>query len=143
MKTRWFSRASFLLLVSLVLLLTACAGGGDKKGGQLASETPFIGGNTGLTIKFVPGAPPDEVTDNRNFPFGVSLQIENNGETEVQAGPENGYIKLLGINPVDFGVPLDHPAPEQLLKELRKLLKPIWRLKRNLRLLKNLLEFSR
>ena len=111
-----FTKIFSLLLVALLLLLTACGGDGDKKGGQLASETPFIGGNTGLTIKFVPGAPPDEVTDNRNFPFGVSLQIENNGETEVQAGPENGYIRLLGINPVDFGVPLDHPAPAQFLK---------------------------
>lgn len=86
-----------LTVIGMLIFMTACAddtGIGPK-------PTPFVGGDKGLAMSFVEGAPPDSVVDNGQFPFQVVLKIENKGEHDVAA--DDGYVQIVGINPVDFG----------------------------------------
>lgn len=104
------------LIILIVLMLSACNQSAPDAA-MVAKETPFIGGSNGLSIKFVPGAPPEEITDNAKFPFGVSVQVENLGEADIfEAGPNVSYIELQGMNPIDFGVGVDEAAPIRFLK---------------------------
>lgn len=107
------TRAPVLLaLFALSLILTGCTGQ-QKAGIPLA--TPFIGGTNGLLISFVREAPPDTITDDAKFPFGIALQLENAGEADVPFGA--GYAEIVGINPVDFGLPTQAYLTSPLLKE--------------------------
>jgi hypothetical protein len=86
----------FLVLASL-LLLPAC----KPKAPSVDTTTPFIGGANGLLASFIEGAPPEYVFDNGNYPFGISVKLENVGEDAVEV--TDAYVEIEGINPIDFG----------------------------------------
>lgn len=84
------------MIVCLLMLVVACGNSATPSG---ASRSPFLGGTSALQLEFERDAPPSEVTD-RNFPFKVVLNIENQGEHDIT---ENDIkIGLSGINQGDF-----------------------------------------
>ncbi len=109
------NRCSTILIFSFLLVgltfLTAC--GGEQ--GGIPTETPFLGGTNGLVVGFVREAPPAAITDDGKFPFGIALQMENVGEADVPFG--GGYAEIVGINPVDFGLPTQAYLRSPILKE--------------------------
>lgn len=89
-----------LVSLSLLMLLVSC--GQQKQTNVGPSATPFIGGTNALSASFIPGAPPDYIFDKGGYPFGISIHLENLGESDV--GPGDGYVEIVGINPKDFGL---------------------------------------
>jgi hypothetical protein len=61
----------------------------------------FIGGSQGLVMSFTEGAPPDAVYD-RDFPFDISLKLENVGEWSI-VNVVDTTVSIIGIDPTDFG----------------------------------------
>ncbi|HLC66747.1 MAG TPA: hypothetical protein VJK52_03860 [Candidatus Nanoarchaeia archaeon] len=91
----------FLLgILAMTFFLLSCGQTGEKGIGP--SATPFIGGTNALSASFTPGAPPDYIFDRGGFPFGISLNIQNLGEDDVNPG--DGYVEIIGVNPRDFGL---------------------------------------
>jgi len=88
---------SIVLLLTTMLVLAGCGSGNTDVG---PGATPFNGGSNGLSMAFVQGAPPDEITDNGNFPFSINLRIENLGEDDVETS--DGYIEITGIEATEF-----------------------------------------
>jgi len=94
------SKKLLIILVLAVLILTVgCNKGGDT---TISTSTPFIGGQNGLLMSLIPGAPPEYVFDNGNGQFGITLRLENVGETDIAAA--DGYVEIIGVNPSDLGV---------------------------------------
>lgn len=93
-----------IILTILALLLIVIATGCEQQSGNNVgpSSTPFIGGVEGLVMEFVQGNPPDYVFDNGNFPFYVSIRVDNLGEHDVVAN--EGYLEITGINAKDFNL---------------------------------------
>ena len=88
MSSRLFHLGFLVILLFSVVLLSGCGGGEDP---GIDATTPFIGGKNGLSASFITGS------------FGITLQLKNLGEAPVL--PERAYVEILGINPIDFGVP--------------------------------------
>ena len=87
----------FLVIISL-LILPAC----KKSGGPAVdTTTPFIGGANGLLASFIEGAPPEYIFDKGNYPFGISVKLENVGEDPIEVA--DAFVEIEGINPIDFG----------------------------------------
>ena len=87
------------LLICLILLVSACKKSGAASGG--APRTPFIGGTAGLTLNFLKGNPPPEVTDDESFAFNAILSLKNDGEFKVDK--QDVKVELVGFDPNDFG----------------------------------------
>ncbi|MBW3011990.1 hypothetical protein KY311_02310 [Candidatus Woesearchaeota archaeon] len=85
----------FVLVMALILL--GCQGGEEND----LSESPFVGGTTGLLLSFTEDAPPQDVYDGGDFPFDVEVKIVNDGETQISK--DDVIVELLGIDPVEFG----------------------------------------
>jgi hypothetical protein len=92
-----YSTSIILLLVLSLFALTACGPANTTNTGS-----PFIGGSKALDMTFVSGAPPKEIYDNKQGAFQVTVQVKNVGEADLSAS--DGYIKLEGIAPQEFGV---------------------------------------
>lgn len=108
---------TIVLIVLLGVLVSACSGDGKDKP---SPDNPYVGGDRGLVMGFVTGAPPPEVYDDNQFPFDIAVKISNEGETDVR--PEDGYMEIVGINPADFGTTqagLKKPLPAYM-KRSRK-----------------------
>ncbi|PIY60382.1 hypothetical protein COY95_02055, partial [Candidatus Woesearchaeota archaeon CG_4_10_14_0_8_um_filter_47_5] len=95
--------------IAAIIILTALAismalGGCNPDGNKTTSSyrTPFLGGTTGLTLAFQEGYPPEEVYDNGNFPFDVTIQIKNEGEHTILPGEYE--VTISGIDPAVFDV---------------------------------------
>lgn len=89
------------LLVMFVIglfFIAGCEGGGTSEGGGGA---PFLGGTTAVSIEFVEGSPPDEVTDGSTFDFDVLVSLRNDGEFDIDK--EDIKVSLFGIRAEDFG----------------------------------------
>jgi hypothetical protein len=109
----------YLAGISLILLvfLSGCGrGGGDTP--KTSPTTPFLEGSNGLTIDFLEGSPPEEVTDRGTFDFQTVVSLKNDGEFDLKR--DQVKVNLIGILPEDFGVsgddlknkrPEDDPAP--------------------------------
>lgn len=87
-----------IMMVGALLLLSGCAGGGTAT----TAYDPFIGGDTGLTMEYITGSPPDEVFDNGQYAFSVSVKLDNTGEADVEEGA--GFLEIKGISAEEFGV---------------------------------------
>lgn len=91
------------ILVLIVLSISACntktTGTDTTKTG--ASTNSFIGGTKGLDIKFMSGAPPDEVYD-KDYPFDINIRLENVGESTVDSG--RAIVTIMGISKGDFNI---------------------------------------
>ncbi|MBI4150349.1 hypothetical protein HY488_03020 [Candidatus Woesearchaeota archaeon] len=92
-----YNRLVIVLVLFAVFLLPAC----KPKGPTVEVTTPFIGGANGLLASFIEGAPPEYIFDNGNYPFGISVKLENVGEDAVEV--TDAYVEIQGINPIDFG----------------------------------------
>ncbi len=92
-------RFGLLVLISAIFLLViaGCGRGGDD---TISAASPFLGGSQGLEIKFLPGSPPDEIT-NTNFPFQAIVGIKNVGEYDITKYQVRA--DLSGVLASDFG----------------------------------------
>ena len=92
-------RRGLLALIGVISLffIVGCGGGGDEIS---LKDTPFIGGSKGLELKFLDGAPPDEITD-VSFPFQAVVSIKNVGEHDIAKNQVR--VDLSGILASDFG----------------------------------------
>lgn len=96
-------------LLALSLLVASCGPGNQ----QTSISDPFIGGDMGLQISFMQGAPPSEIFDGGQYPFSVNVLVENLGEADV--GPDSvlgatgdntfALVSLIGFNPAQFNFP--------------------------------------
>lgn len=93
-----FKKLLIILVISALLTVTGCQENGES---EVSLSEPFIGGQNGLLMSFIPGAPPEFIFDEGNLPFGISLKLENVGEDDIEV--TDGYVEIAGINPVDFG----------------------------------------
>ncbi|MDP7457270.1 MAG: hypothetical protein QGH47_00955, partial [Candidatus Woesearchaeota archaeon] len=84
------------LIVFSVISLFLIAGCGSEE----VSDSPFLEGSKGIEISFLQGNPPDEVTDNRNFPFQTIVSLVNQGEIDLKK--EQVEISLTGFLPENF-----------------------------------------
>jgi hypothetical protein len=95
---------SFLLGI-VILTLAGCVG-------KISTRTStqelggFLGGDEGLVIKVLEGAPPKVIQDKGLTPFTFLLTLENAGEARVGAGTDNPLViaRLLGIQQKNFGL---------------------------------------
>ena len=93
------AKRAFLIFVSvLMLFIVGCTSGQTVD----LSGNPFVGGSNGLIVEFITGSPPDEVFDNEQFPFTVSVKLENSGERDIEEG--EGFLRITGVNPAEFGI---------------------------------------
>jgi len=91
------------ILLGLVLLLAFSLIGADGCGqNNQPTGSPFIGGTTGLKIAFMSNLPPESVYDGGTSPFYINVQLNNEGEWEVKK--EDVIVRILGIDPSEFGV---------------------------------------
>src|SRR3989344_3940959 len=112
---RNMQRKFLLGILAMTFFLLSCGQTGEKGIGP--SATPFIGGTNALSASFTPGAPPDYIFDKGGFPFGVSINVQNLGEHDVNPG--DGYIEILGINPRDFGLASQADLRKQFVDTLQ------------------------
>ncbi len=93
---------SFMLIILFgifsLFFITGC-GKGDTD--AISAASPFLGGSQGIEIKFLDGAPPDEITDGNTFPFRIVLSIKNEGEFDLD-NANKVRVDLKGILPADF-----------------------------------------
>jgi len=90
-------KKSYGLLFSIVLILfiAGCTDAGRSTG-------KFIGGDRGLEITFLEQEPPNEVLDNGEDEFDITLRLRNVGEVDI---PEAKVIaSLKGISKEDFSL---------------------------------------
>jgi hypothetical protein len=80
---------TLLAILALSIFLTGC---GPT---QTVGKT-FLGGTEGLRISFLPGQPPDVITDSGTSTFGIGVKLENVGESSIKAG--DLYVQILGID---------------------------------------------
>ncbi|MBN1793120.1 hypothetical protein JW826_05545 [Candidatus Woesearchaeota archaeon] len=108
-----------LILVALILfscsLFTSCSSNNPEVGGGEIGG--FLGGDRGLAIQLIDGAPPSVIQDASLTPFSVVFAIENLGEAKIGPKTDNPLIiaRLMGINPKDFSLTLD--SATQRLKD--------------------------
>ncbi len=102
-----------LFVVAMVLLLVAC-----ETGEPTPTSSPFLGGTKGVDIKFVQGAPPQEVFDGGDFPFDVVVELRNIGEFFMPR--EDVSVELRGIQPQEFSLrqPAKSPSEDLLPRRL-------------------------
>lgn len=87
-----------LLMILLVFSAASC----QKKSTTKSGLGGFIGGTEGLKISFVQDQPPVSVLDAGNYPFSITLLLENNGEYEVK---ENEVLTTIeGISYSAFNI---------------------------------------
>ncbi len=99
-----------IAVLGLILFIAGCAGGDAPIS---TAGKPFIGGTDSIEFNFLEGAPPPEVYDSDQFPFEITLNVENKGEYDLA---ENEIkLSLLGFYPADFGV-----AATDLTKKLNE-----------------------
>ncbi len=93
-----YRRIILILILASLFILPACKG---KKTSAVDTTTPFIGGANGLRASFIEGAPPEYIFDKGNYPFGISVKLENLGEDPLEV--MDAFVEIEGINPIDFG----------------------------------------
>jgi hypothetical protein len=103
MKTKFLM--VFMVLVSF-LFFTSC--GGDS-GNVETNFKPYVGGDKGVTMAFIPGMPsdvPGAILDNGEAPFAIGLMLKNEGEFNINAESDNGFlqVELIGIQPNYFNI---------------------------------------
>ena len=86
-----------ILLLTIALVLIGCQG---EEAQKVDIEAPFIGGTQGIEFSF--SELREQVYDAGTDPFDITLQVENQGETDI--AKDNLKITLSGINPTEFGI---------------------------------------
>lgn len=84
------------LTILSILILSGCTNTDTN-----TKTTPYVGGTTGLVMSFITGAPPDDLFDKSQMSFGISVKLENKGESDVKSN--EAYVEIIGMNPSDYG----------------------------------------
>lgn len=103
--------AFYVILITL-LLITAI--GCTKQSATTTTGKAFIGGNKGLAMSFLTGAPPESVFDTDN-PFTISVKLDNVGEYDIAKA--DATVEITGIDPASFNTTaaaLKKDSPEDL-----------------------------
>ncbi|MBI2664673.1 hypothetical protein HYX10_05035 [Candidatus Woesearchaeota archaeon] len=92
-----------VILLAVVTIISACSPGE----GQTPSTFGFVGGNDGVTLKFLDNNPPAKAfdagpTQEDQFKFNAIVSVENVGEYTINPGGLK--LSLKGFFPEDFGV---------------------------------------
>ncbi|MGM5481045.1 MAG: hypothetical protein ACQESE_01400 [Nanobdellota archaeon] len=103
-----------LLFIVIAIALTACSNSGENT--SEGTIKPFIGGTRGVSMEFIPGAPPESVLDAGQTTFSIQTRLTNEGEQDIKMDGEVDYLEvsLEGIIPQQFGL----PAGEDLTRSL-------------------------
>jgi len=97
-------------LMALILVISGC------QQQDATSEGPFVGGNQGVTISFVDGAPVSEFARADSVP--IKVKLVNGGEYNI---PENSAeILLYGLAMNDYGLSSDYKTVPQFLRGIQK-----------------------
>jgi len=122
-------KISLIFILIVVVFLSGCELIGT---GETPSEKDFRTGSNGLTISFLPNAPPDEVYEEN--PFSVGILLKNEGACEVRNGivsfsVEERYVEISNYeNSVRFnldGKSFATPGGDQETKFLKAKTKTI------------------
>lgn len=120
---------SIILIISLfssmLFLLPACSC--SKKSELLPPSSQvggFVGGNVGLGVNVLSGAPPSVIQDAGLTPFSFVVALENAGEAKVGPGTDNPFIlvRLAGIKYENFGLTMDSASisPDFMLEPAKR-----------------------
>lgn len=84
------------------LTITGCQENGPA---EVDLSKAYIGGTVGIETYLIEGMPPNMIYDAGNFPFGIGVTVENQGEADIGPGTDNPFVmvRLEGINPDQFG----------------------------------------
>ncbi len=93
-----------ILIMALVTVSVFLAGCGDEEPG-FGKDKTFLGGTKGLEIEFMNGEPPEEVYDGGDFPFSITLKINNKGEYDIPA--EDVIVSIQGFDAEEFSLSLN------------------------------------
>lgn len=88
----------FLVFVAALLFVSGCQEEVIVEGG------PFVGGNSGISLSFVEGAPISEFSVTESVP--IQIMLKNNGEYNLPA--ESAEIALYGLKMSDYGLSADY-----------------------------------
>jgi len=88
------------VIISLICL-SLLVGCGSNDNGGTDMEDPFLGGTEGLIISFEEDTPPTEVFDGGEFPFGIVVKLQNDGEQPVMK--DDILVTISGILASEFG----------------------------------------
>lgn len=105
-----------MVLVMLAVFIAGCKSDTTTDQTGITTGTKFVGGTEGIALSFVTGTPPERVADQEQ-PFGISVQLENRGDHDVE-NTADATVMITGIDPADFGVSaadMKQDTPEQLL----------------------------
>lgn len=94
------------IIIGILILIFIVGCGGPTQTQTISKTSPFIGGNTGLSIEFQEDAPPASVFDAGEQPFDIVVSLKNEGEFFVPR--EDVFVEVSGINPPQFGVTKDY-----------------------------------
>lgn len=99
MKQKSFSKlisvSLIIVVLATMLLFSSCSREGDS--GTTPEFKPYIGGDSGVTMEFVAGMPPDTVgaiLDAGKSAFTIGVQLTNDGEYDINAESENDFLKM-------------------------------------------------
>ena len=95
-------RKALILMIVVVLGLMVLSGCDKKDGAKTSISNPFIGGSTGLLLDFQKGAPPRQVFDGGDYPFAVTLKVQNMGEADIKK--DDISVAITGIKASDFSL---------------------------------------
>jgi len=109
-------------MVFALLMVAGCKT--QQQGKTVSQATPYIGGSTGLIAKFIDGAPPDQIFDADQYPFGISVQLENKGESPLPISDTDEYIEIMGLNPEDFGKESQDDLKNDIITEEETTIEP-------------------
>mgnify|MGYP006279948667 CR=1 FL=1 len=89
------------IVIAIILIFSFFVTGCGEGQSQGPDTTPFVGGSTGVVLSFIEASPPKEIFDDGQFPFSISVKMDNRGEYDVE--DNDGYIEIEGISPSEFG----------------------------------------
>ncbi|MBN2141905.1 hypothetical protein JW711_01115 [Candidatus Woesearchaeota archaeon] len=112
---KFFSRflgslVSGITALLLALLLLGVAGCSSQSTSSYGKEIGgFLGGDQGVVINVIDGAPPSVIQDASLTPFSFVITLENVGEAKIGKDTQNPFVmaRIMGINPRDFGLTED------------------------------------
>ncbi|MBN1645657.1 hypothetical protein JW868_01305 [Candidatus Woesearchaeota archaeon] len=90
--------SAFVLALITMLLLQGCSSP-DTPDNNIQ---PFVGGIEGLAMIYQEQAPPDEIFDDGQFPFAITVLVENVGEEDLFYSDDFAEVRVVGINPSYF-----------------------------------------
>ncbi len=86
---------SILIILAISFLLVGCEFESPDEEDEMRIGSSYIGGSGELEISFMENRPPSEILDSGETSFDISLQLKNEGESDVT----QAAAKIEGVNP--------------------------------------------